>query len=682
MTTLRYTLTLLSDGEPATGFGLETVDALVPRDHHGEPVVPSSHLKGLLRERVESLASVLGERCDALVEALFGAPGDEGDDGVRGVAHIGPARLAAGQAAVRTIARTKIGALGTASGMTLRTVEALRATTSFQGTVRVDAPAGGEADLALRVALLSLESIGGNRTRGAGLCRIDIEEEARSPGEILRTLAKATPAVAEPAPAAPPITAFDEAVVWYRLSFVAEEPVCCPETPPAGSNVLRGGPAIPASAVQGALLTRLSEGDDALAARCFGSASFRAWPLLPCAPDGVETSPIAVRVDLAHRMSKLPGADHEHHFADVAIQPVLLAEHGGGSPLKASDGFLLRDANGVVRLWRSHDVPRVFAAHAVIPDARGRRARNLFTVEALAPMRFSGYLALPRGAAMALKASLQRDPWVVFGRSQGVRGGGRLSIVREEPDWAAWTLPDAMTHRVFVVQSPLVIPDAWEVGRAEEALAKLVEEAGWGRVIVDDHHGARRVARSMALCGVRFGWNRRGLGDRVGGHNRLRARRVVLPGSVFVLEVALDAQTLGERLARGIGEGREEGYGAVIPHPGIASTLVRVEVLPTQVTSGVGGKDALALYRAVVSDPPSPSQISELLRRAEGSVEGARKYIEEQRKRHARYASVWDEINIWLKDQPDAKQAQVVAALRTLHDLLINARDGARSERG
>ena len=45
-----YTLRLVSDAEPSSGFGTELLNSLVPRDTDGSPLIPASHIKGLMRQ--------------------------------------------------------------------------------------------------------------------------------------------------------------------------------------------------------------------------------------------------------------------------------------------------------------------------------------------------------------------------------------------------------------------------------------------------------------------------------------------------------------------------------------------------------------------------------------------------------------------------------------------------------
>lgn len=689
MSMIKYTLTLLSDAEPGTGMGTEALNALVPRSADGIPVIRASHLKGLVRAMLEPLEALLGQPLCESVRRALGEAGVDGGDGVVGACRFTSATPGAG-ASVRTISRTAISPLGTVEAMSLRTVEAVAAGTTFSGRVHFGAGADSSVDLLVRLALLSTESIGAGRTRGAGACRVEIDGETRTPGTILKALDRSLRAPAAPAElrqAAPLLHEDLGDSVWCRLRFEATGAVCCSELPLVANNVIRTGIAIPASAVQGALLTRLSAIDDALASACFASSNFRCWPLIPVGSTNTDVN-AAVRVDLAHRMSKLADASGRFEFADSAIRSIRWQDHAGGSPLKASDGVLLRLADGSVRLWRGGDIPRDFTAHAVHPTRDGRRARNLFTVEALAPTRFLGVALIPRMVFDALRGGFEGDPEVVLGRAQGVRGGGRLTLEAwpsAAEELAAWRLPDEMERRVFVAQSPLGIPDDWEIGRAEKALARLVAESGWGEVIVDERFDTARVVRTMATCGVRFGWNRRGLGMTIDAKHRLRASRVFLPGSVFVLKRAVDPASLEALLKKGVGVGRECGFGAVIPHPGIASALYAQTRTTTRLASrDEAGRTALALLGLAGDARPSPSQLAELCRRAVVPGRGVIEYLEAQRDRSGRFWDVWKGMDAHIRELHQESPERLARALRALQDMLVeqrskNPRAGSRA---
>jgi hypothetical protein len=479
----------------------------------------------------------------------------------------------------------------------------------------------------------------------------------------------------------------DQSVRWYRLSFVADAPVCCPETPTLGNNIIRSGPVIPASAVQGALLTLLNEREPALATAAFRDLGFRAWPLVPVAVSeggahGAEG--FGVRVDLAHRMSKLPVGDNgDHAFFDSAIAPYHWSEAPSGSSLKSSDGVLIRNPDGGVGLWRAQDLPRVTRAHGVHAGSHGDR--NLFTVEALAPMVYSGMVAMPAEAGEALREMLEQGASVCFGKARSVRGSGRLHMqpLGDEAPWR-WRMGSAHRSaegRVFIVQSPLALPPDWRVGRADEALQRLATEAGWGDLVLGDPDGRGRHGGSVATIGLRFGWNRHGLGEVVGSHRRLRARRVVLPGSVLVLRAPLDR--MEERLRLGLGEGREQGFGALLPHPGVAVRRLPELPEPPTLRSEPWAPLALRLWREAGGDEgPSASQIGALTQRVQVSVDSAKRYLEDLKNRPPRIWAVWEPVLATLKDCLAKQSADKVAlALRAWHDLRVGMDAATRQER-
>jgi hypothetical protein len=693
-------LELLRDAEPGTGLGTEGLDGLVPRDERGLPVLPASHIKGLLRDRLEAIAVWLDRAAAGpnpllpVIDALVGRGGEDGADGELGCLRLTDLRLPARASAdpVMAISRTALGALGTAHGQSLRTVEAVRAGQTFVGHVHLAATLGDARDLACRLGLMAIEAVGSGRTRGAGLCRIAIRGETRTPGVLLAALeaqlARAVPTAARAPLAAPaPRALRDQAVQWYRLSFVADAPVCCPETPVLGSNIIRTGPVIPASAVQGALLTLLNDRDPALATTVFQHPSYRAWPLVPVATasgDVAAHAGFGVRVDLAHRMSKLPlQADGPHAFFDSAVAPYHWTEAPSGAALKSSDGVLIRQPDGAVGLWRAQDLPRVTRAHGVHAGSHGER--NLFTVEALAPLAFSGLLAIPAEAGAALCEALENGASVCFGKARTVRGSGRLTLqpLGDDAPWR-WRMSGAHAAadgRVFIVQSPLALPADWSVGRADEALQRLVAAAGWGELVLGDPERRGRHGGSVATLGIRFGWNRHGLGEVVGSHRRLRARRVVLPGSVLVLRSPLDR--IEERLRVGLGEGREQGFGALLPHPGVARMRLPELPKPVELRSEGWARLALQLWREAGGDEgPSASQIGALAQRAQASVDSAKRFLDDLKSRPPRIWGVWEPVRAMLKDCLGKEPAdKVMAALRAWQDLRVGNDGEARQGR-
>ncbi len=667
MTSLTFAISLASDAEPGSGRGGELVDSYVPRDMHDRPVLLGSHIKGLMRARLTEISSSVGEvqpHAEDLLAACFGRFGAEGDSGALSRVRLADGRLTQ-QKDTLNIARTALGDLGTAATTTLRTTEAVPSGAQWTGTIDLlDAPEGGVADLAIRLALTAIEAVGGGRNRGAGACRVTIAGESRTPGALLQALAAALKTARSPEPrsAAEPAAAKaldpSAAVAWLDLTFVADGPVCCPETPEVKSNIIRSGFAIPASAVRGAIVTRLSEVDDALASACYKSDRFRAWPLLPARLlDDHDPLPWPVRVSLSHRVSKLPDEKGLYDFRDRLIESYDWRQVLAGSPLKAVDGVLLR-ADGGIRLWKAAQMPRSLSAHGVHWSPDDQSKRNLFTVEAMAPMVWRGLVALPAEAAQSFLDSLQKDKRVSFGKARTVRGGGVLSAapLGSSPLDSA-TPAGKCAGRIFVAQSPLVLPEAWNVDVAGDALKRLAIEAGWGN-----------VCEAHATLGIRFGWNRHTAG-------RLRARVCLLPGSVLLLERPLSDPT--SMLLRGLGDGREAGFGAVWPHPGMAQSLYPDPMRKPPLRergSNETGRLGFELWAAAKGRGPTASQIGAVLGllRLQGGKEKALDFLERQEGRPERVWRVWRSVLELVRKHIQEKDSNLVAeALRMWQDLRI-----------
>lgn len=681
MQELTLTITLASDAEPGSGIGAVGLNQCLSRSVDGRPILRASHLKGLM---LDALRQISAERSwdEQLAQAVFGAP-DRALSRVR----LLDAVLVGDDHGVLEVSRTAVDDAGSKGSGSLRKVEAIPCGKSLQTTVRVDAVAGDAVDLALRLAALAVPAVGGDRNRGAGACQVSITGEGRGPGELLRELdalvATGYPELANPEPLAKAKTlAPGTEPVLRRLILIADGPICCPERPVAEGNTIETGIAIPASAVQGMLLTRLNAVDSALASACFADERFRAWPLLPVAPavagldgqdQGLEALPMGQHVPMSHRISKVPKPDGEYILGDRVLADLPDNETSPGTPLRGCDGVLLTEGGKApsappktIRLWRAAAIPRELSTHGVHRDGAGKR--NLFSVLSMAPLIYSGLVSLPAEAAQVLAEALEKDDRVSVGKARSVRGSGRLKLL-DKPGTTALEpvpLPDDRGGRVFIVQSPLVIPDDLPVSSASATttLAALVNSAGWGEL--DE-------AASEARCGLRFGWNRHlqgGQGQHVANNQRLRARRCILPGSVVVLKEPLADPV--NSLLKGIGDGREAGFGALLPHPGIATSVVQTNPAPPSRKSDGSGKIALDLWKAVGgAKGPSAAQISALHERLDrGGQDAALGFLKAQKARPARVWQRWQPAYDDLYRGIAERDPQITgAALRGWRDL-------------
>ncbi len=644
MDIIDYCIELKSDAEPASGFGTQLIDALLPRDVKGRVILPSTHIKGVMRENLEELSGTIvpGE---AIAE-LFGR-----EDDAAGLFHIDNA-TAPLEADVLDITRTRLNPYGVALEGSLRTSEAVAAGTVFKGTIRPRPGLSKEYQDLLKLGLLTLFAVGGGRNRGSGACLVTLENEERTPGEIIRELSridfKNLPAIRDIDE--PDVNFIDDRIL-LKLVFKAKDPVCVPETPIVKNNMIVSGFSISASAVQGAILHRINDISNKTATACYNSSSFRAWPLNPANSEDA----LSLRVSFTHKVSKLKSEETgNYHFEDETVRPYDWDKIPSHSPLKASDGVLLVDGGGV-KLWKSSDMARMITAHGVHNGDRdgSEKRRNLFTVEALAPKIFTGIVSMPKTGAEILIKSLESNPFMQFGKSRSVRGGGLLSV--EKIDFNALPLMQQYEQDTFIVQSPLLVPLAFVTKPVEDILSLMVADAGFGE-----------VDKCSGTVSIQFGWNRTVNNGFVG------AQPVIVPGAVFKLKSCVE--NLEQKLITGIGTGRESGFGAVLPHPGVAERLFPEDPKPRVVkkTDGNYGQDGFELWKKAREGNLSASQISRIRELTGLDPQAAISYL--QRQKQERPETIWErwqgvtgEIEIGILENPE----HMKKVLKVCQDLLV-----------
>ena len=466
----------------------------------------------------------------------------------------------------------------------------------------------------------------------------------------------------------------NEQVVCVSLQFTATSPVCCPEIADK-TNTIRSGFAIPASAVQGVILHRLRRENPSLADATFKCDGFIAWPLLPKGiGDGFQYSD-PVRVGLTHRGAKYAlGDDYSaDHFQDEAIEPYDWKTVPNGSPLKAADGVLLSE-KGKTLLWKAAAMPRVVTAHGVRNDQSVAEddasndnenelrsgQRNLFTVDSMAPLIWSGKVFLPELAAKLLIQSLNESNRVSFGKGRSVRGHGKL--VASDPvtyDSFEWTGLDH-EKEILVAQSPIEIPENYRKLSAEDALAKIVND--W----ISDHKIANLQSdQCWGTTSIRFGWNRTTRSTtKKGGFES--ATLVLDPGATIRLSRPL---TKDERkhLRHGFGTGRTRGFGAVSRHPGKAEGLFIVEAEQKKKESDPGLKTVMQKAIEITANAmPTPSQWAALRNERVLGKEKAITYLNRQLERPSAIFAVWKDVEKETKEILNASDAAALAALTFL----------------
>jgi len=649
MSRINFTITLKSDGEPASGFGTELIDSLLPRDINDQVIIPSTHIKGIIRENLEALSDKFVS--PGIIAALFGQAGDTG-----ALFHIDNA-VAPENANVMDITRTKLNEFGTAEPGSLRTSEAVACGTEFVGTLTTHPNISKAYEDLLKLGFLSLFAVGGGRNRGAGACIVTLENEHKTPGDLLRLLAKID---FDTVPATflkeEPMIAFSDEQVTLKLVFKATNPVCVPETPIVKNNMIRSGFSIPASALQGAILHRINDISEKVATACYKSKNFRAWPLNPANKEDV----LSLRVSFTHKISKFKIDDSDNfHFEDETVKSYDWDKVPTNSPLKATDGVLLTDGT-CVKLWKSSEMARIVTAHGVHNGDRegtkNTRKRNLFTVESLAPQLFTGIISMPKTACDLLLKSLEDNSSVQLGKSRSVRGGGELSA--QIVDFEELPIMRKREDDVFIVQSPVLVPQNLAKKSSNKIISTLVSEAGFGE-----------VEKSSGSITTQFGWNRTINNGFLGG------RSVIVPGAVFKLKSPV--KNLKEKLLAGIGEGRESGFGAVLPHPGVAELLFPEAPKPKVVPKPPKnfGKEGFELWETAKANRLSASQISRVRELTGLDPDKAIEYLERQKK--DRPEPIWESWKGVIKQiengiQKDPEYMEKV--LRVCQDLLVAAK--------
>jgi hypothetical protein len=652
MITLPFEIELMSDGEPGTGLGIETTDQLLPRSAGGRPIIPASHLKGLVREQLMELGQDLGwpmatitsekpgesatdaQQVPTLVKVLLGAGGKTEADG--GVVYFSDAE------AERDAPKLLIHRSGSAAH-SLRITEALPTGMKLGGRLVIDCDLSGAA-AAMQLALHSITSIGSNRNRGSGACVIrwnketnpnlavllaQVDELARKPeAELLKAMEDSGVESVDP------VLEIAGETAWYRLTFRAEQPVCCPERP-VRTNVIRSGIAIPASAVQGVILTILAK--KGMADACYGHVGTRFWPLQPTGPY-TEIEGIPVRTSLTHRQTKA-NRDEPTHFGDATLG------QARDEARAWKDGVLVPLEKDFVRFLPASHFPRSLAAHVALGTGSDQQ---LYSVESMAPQTWTGLVALPVEAGEALEAEIGSSRFVAFGKRRTVQGQGTLRITRLDDDHAIFA-----PARTFIVQEAGWIPDDWEIGNVHEVFKKLLPAVP-----------APDEAHAEAAC--RFGFNRRDTA-RTKGKGLIRARNVISAGSVFSLEHEVPAEQLKDYLLRGFGAnceseaGRLDGLGAILPHPGVAQATEsdddqsNIDSYPKS-ESGPGVTEGLAIFRSS-RNHPSPSQISSLCQKADREGRDAvLAYLQHQKEDRGRFWFSWQPFHEFITKVEDPEK--------------------------
>ena len=665
-----FSILLKSDAEPACGTGGELLNSNLPKNEDGHHIIPASHLKGIMRENLFNILSPLRKDAADICGILFGVPGEISNGGRIGILHISNA--VAENAKTLTVTRTKIDSdTGVAVPGSLRVTEALAKGTILKGVMNCNSK-NEILQKFCRLALMTVVAIGGSRTRGCGECKITIPAfTTETPGKLLKELISAHVEKQETCIEHDAQATVDEKFKALKLIFETESSIYIPERPTGKSNVISSGNVIPGTAVAGVLLNLISEKDSKLSSGCFNSKVFRCMPLLPTPSEG--DSEIVLQISNSHKISKLRHEpNNDYIFGDLMIPDKYLddshyrwQEKSKGIAMKGASGMLVVQNNGSVKLLRIGDIPRYYTAHGVVNGGEDKMD-NLFTIESIKVKKFTSIVLVPTKVADLLLEILKEGRQVFFGKSKTTMGGGILKAETTplfDNFEQCYHQVKNLKNRLFIVQSPIVY-DAPPESSSRDIINKVLSEAGWGE-----------VEEESVMTSILFGWNNMKLDKQLNNSGRVQAKRVITPGSVFLLKTELSQPV--EKIALGLGSDRYAGYGAVMPHPMFATSIVELEKKNSDILhfSKCEKSPIIAGYKLhkQCGKKLSASQIAKLLSCAETSVEVAAKYLEDQRL--YRPGLIWDSWES-VKNKLDNYFKQynhedVLRMLRVWHDLNV-----------
>lgn len=669
-----YKIELLSDAQPGTGLGGESVNDFVPRNAHNEPILPGAHLKGLMRENLAEMFRCLGWNTEIL-DFIFGKSFEQDDPFAESFIQITDAEP---DKSVKTffVSRTKLDEAGCAEDGSLRTVEAIPVGTVFRGKIYSHLAENSLEEKVWQLGFLSIFEVGGSRTRGCGQCKAELENFTKSYKELIDEISAGItdwkPSdLPEMGTVAPDL---NTPLIPVCLTFFADAPVCVPGLASASqTNVQSTGFSIPASAVRGAIIRKLGNFSGHFMDELYESPNFIAWPLQPCSisPDKTqENLPVPFLVSLTHRAVKYSVDDKSiEKFWDEAIDDRNVMKTPSKAPLKASDGVLLCLEKGETPLlWKATTMPHEVRAHGV-HNSGNQAERGLYTVDSMAPMTWRGLAVLPKAAADKLVAVLESSPQITFGTRRSVQGMGTLKaeILKQPPvEWESGNTDKT----VLIVQSPISIPDDVRHNSpiASEQFLEMCQR------ILPKHGISADGIQVWANTGLLFGWNVKLKGLQAPHH-------VILPGSVIQFPEPIPSDKLVPLLQKGffcVPDDYKRGYGAVSVHPGKAVEFFKGNVeIPTLEFD----KQRLDVTKAILKlkretrHLPSASQISALRDQLALDPKNIKAYFNNQRTRDRVYAD-WTETSVienWLeKCQDDSGfREYVIQGLDYLVDLLI-----------
>jgi CRISPR/Cas system CSM-associated protein Csm3 (group 7 of RAMP superfamily) len=184
MTTIKYTITFLSEWHIGSGLGAGAeLDATVLKDKDGLPYVPGKSIKGLIRQAADEISSMPHQKINnqTIIE-IFGQKADDKEtESTKANSFFSNALMLDDEKEeiiknqlqdylYKTFARTKIDDNGIAVDHSLRTIEVC-VPIQLEGSIEIEE----KHEKAIIMTLKWVRAMGVNRNRGLGKCKIEIK---------------------------------------------------------------------------------------------------------------------------------------------------------------------------------------------------------------------------------------------------------------------------------------------------------------------------------------------------------------------------------------------------------------------------------------------------------------------------------------------------------------------------
>ena len=533
----KLSIEVLEDLHIGTGTGWGDIDSLQVRDRRGWPVLPASHIKGLLRETAVQWRLTEPEALSRQhIDRFFGRTGSG-----QGQLQLTSAYLDAEHSTLLWGSTRIDPATGSAQEKSLRFVEYIPAGAMFE--MQAALTDADPSDETLLLAIMGrCRQLGSGRNRGQGLIRWSLKNNETQP-------APATESLPTPLPAR------------LRLILRNLDPICLARTAHPG-NLISTDSYIRGRTLRGALTATCLSMGKADWAQSLLDPMLSWGDALPLPegtpltqPSSLEALPIPLSVGTPKAeapQGDLPwwafagksdafGARHE--IDQIALKE---GERPAGKLKRPGEGeFLFRSAQ--TQPWKRYQPRLLQRLHTRVPSPENGIEQALFSTEEIAEktLFMADILVTDSHQAETLNTVIQalRAHWLRFGR------GGKPVII-ERAVWLPMPAHSKASENSFtlLLESDLIVRDA--LGNCQDrlnakALAELVGQAPEGV------NSTRDFSEGCEL----FGFNAST------GLPRL-AQRAIKAGSVIRIE-GPDAmklrQTLASRLA--LGECPEEGFG-------------------------------------------------------------------------------------------------------------------------